>query len=115
MDAATLKEMARDCYGYGHWSAPYWFIGPEQGQGRIDLPRRFEVWKNLNKDGLCDCREFHKSIEPKWHRDNKPPLQKTWDKLIILLKAFKGERTDDQDARRGYQRGQLGMLTGETC
>ena len=116
MDNAALREMARDCYGYGRSGAPYWFIGPEQGQGRDDLCLRFEAWKKLDHDGLCDCREFHQCIgEPRFHRKKKPALQKTWDKLIVLLKAFKGERIDDQEARRRYQRDELGTLNGETC
>lgn len=118
-DAAWREEMARDCYGYGRWDAPYWFIGPEQGQGHDDLSKRFEVWKVLDKDGLCDCRAFHRIIEPKWHcetdRKNQPPLQRTWDKLIILLKAFDDDPSVDPDARRRYQRDELGMLNGKTC
>jgi hypothetical protein len=31
------EEMARECYGYGRWGAPYWFIGPEQGQGSWEI------------------------------------------------------------------------------
>jgi hypothetical protein len=116
MDDAALREMARDCYGYGRWSAPYWFIGPEQGQGRDDLCRRFEVWKKLNQDGLCDCREFHHGIdEVKWHRNTRPPLQRTWDKLIILLMTFKEQPTGKTEHRRAYQRNEWAMTHGETC
>jgi hypothetical protein len=41
-----FREMALGCYGYGRWGAPYWFIGPEQGQSRRendDLRPRLEV------------------------------------------------------------------------
>jgi hypothetical protein len=23
-----IRDMALRCFGYGRWSAPYWFIGP---------------------------------------------------------------------------------------
>jgi hypothetical protein len=44
-DTAWREEMARECYGYGRWAAPYWFIGPEQGQGHDDLRKRYHVWR----------------------------------------------------------------------
>jgi hypothetical protein len=54
-------EMARQCYGYGRWSAPYWFIGLEEGQDPIgkDLTLRLQAMRDLGKDGLSDCRTFH--------------------------------------------------------
>lgn len=111
-----MEEMALRYYGHGRWEAPYWFIGPEQGQGNERLECRIKAWIDLGAKELCDCRVFHERIcDDRWHRDNKPALQKTWDKLVILLKAFKGEQTDDQDARRTYQRDRLGTLNGETC
>ncbi len=107
--------MALRSYGYGRWDAPYWFIGPEQGQGDGSLECRLKAWTELGAGELCDCRQFHRRIEEqKWHRDHKPPLQRTWDKLIILLKAFKGEPSDSK-TRQTYQRDELGMLDGETC
>jgi hypothetical protein len=33
MDDGLELEMAQNCFGYGRWDAPYWFIGPEQGKG----------------------------------------------------------------------------------
>jgi hypothetical protein len=30
----SINGMALRSFGYGRWDAPYWFIGPEQGQGR---------------------------------------------------------------------------------
>ncbi|MBS1820899.1 MAG: hypothetical protein JST61_02800 [Acidobacteria bacterium] len=118
MDQAT-KEMARDCYGYGRWDAPFWFIGPEQGQGNPDdIPERYTAFSELNDEGLCDCREFHKTIEPKWHRET-PALQPTWRRLMLVLMACKGALTGDKDRDatilRNYQRDQWGTTSGETC
>lgn len=64
MDDA-VSEMARRCYGYGRWDAPYWFIGPEQGQSQDthdDLMSRVGAWLNFGGAELCDCQTFHEFI-----------------------------------------------------
>ena len=113
------KELASRCYGYGRWDAPYWFIGPEQGQARWendDLSARFEAFRKLSKDGLSDCRSFHNEIhETRWHRENPPAaLQPTWKFLILALKAFLQESIEEEGRRR-YQRHCWGSSEGETC
>ena len=118
MDSDGIREMARQFYGYGRWDAPYWFIGPEQGQGRDennDLKRRAEAWLHLGERELCDCREFHERIcQRKWHSE-KPQLQPTWRPLMLLLMAFLG-RSTDRESLRFYQRDRWGMVSeGETC
>ena len=50
------RQLALECYGYGRWEAPYWFIGPEQGQGKWEnsiLTERANAFRELNQDGLC--------------------------------------------------------------
>ena len=88
---ADVREMAMRSFGYGRWDAPYWFIGPEQAQGRSeenDLKQRVKAWSLFGKYELDDCRAFHAQIrESRWHR-NKPALQPTWRPLLILLMAF---------------------------
>ena len=118
MDDAELG-LASGCYGYGRWDAPYWFIGPEQGQAPCEnneLRARFEAFRKLGKDGLTDCRDFHAEIhETRWHRDSPPAaLQPTWKFLILLLNTFL-ERPADDTSRRVYQRQHWGSSTGETC
>lgn len=113
-----VRKMAHRFYGYGRWDAPFWFIGPEQGQGRDennDLMRRAEAWLHLGGSELCDCREFHNSIlQKKWHSE-KARLQPTWRRLILLLMAFL-ERPKDSESLRSYQRDRWGMVSGgETC
>jgi hypothetical protein len=64
-DSTEDLEMAHHSLGYGHWDAPYWFIGPEQGKGRKESPDntpRVEAWKRLGKPEVYDCREFHSLI-----------------------------------------------------
>ncbi len=114
---ADVREMATRSFGYGRWDAPYWFIGPEQGQGRVeenDLKQRVKAWSLFGKYELDDCRAFHAQIRAtRWHRD-KPALQPTWRPLMILLMAFLGKSTDNE-ALRTYQRDRWGSRSGETC
>jgi|SRR5271167_2587190 len=116
--ANAEEELAKGCYGYGSWKAPYWFIGPEQGQSAAeydDLKLRFEAFRKLGKDGLCDCGIFHDFIrETRWHRARKPALQPTWRRLVLLLLTFL-KQDSDNDSIRAYQRDQWGRLSGETC
>jgi hypothetical protein len=119
----AAHELAVECYGYGRWQAPYWFIGPEEGQGpseNNDLALRHKAFRKLGKDGLSDCRAFLAAIsQDKWHREDKTPLQSTWKKLMLVLLAYQGKLTGDKakdlQLRRAYQRDQLGNRTGETC
>lgn len=113
-----IREMALRSYGFGCWTAPYWFIGPEAGQSREehdDLTRRAEAWRSLGGCQLMDCREFHLRIgELGLHRE-KPRLQQTWRPLMLLLMTFLGEEPVTTDQLRNYQRDKWGALDGETC
>jgi phage-related protein len=48
---SPIEEMARGCYGYGRWDAPYWFIGLEEGMSGT-LGEQIEAWQQLGEDGL---------------------------------------------------------------
>lgn len=112
-----INEMAGGSYGYGRWEAPYWFIGPEQGQAREendDLAPRAEAWRRLGGGELIDCRTFHDQIgEKRWHRE-RPQLQPTWRPLILLLMTYLGRHTDNESLRT-YQRNEWATVNGETC
>jgi hypothetical protein len=116
-ERVNINRMARDCYGYGRWDAPYWFIGIGEGMGKNDsLEKRSAVWSRFKKDGLMDCRDFHLSIgETAWHRDKpRAKIQRTWGSLMLLLMTFL-EKTSDDENRRDYQRKHWGAANGETC
>src|SRR5579859_7409872 len=109
-----FSEMARQSFGYGRWDAPYWFIGPEQGQSSAendDLTHRFKAWRDLGSPELCDLEEFHRAInEHSWHRK----LQRTWRPLMLLLMTFLEKRAD-KGSLLSYQRDEWGRAIGETC
>ena len=110
----SFNEMARRCFGYGRWDAPYWFIGPEQGQGseeNDDLAHRFKAWCDLGSSELCDLEQFHRAInERRWERI----LQPTWRPLMLLLMTFL-EKPTDKESLLSYQRHKWGRTNGETC
>ena len=119
------RELAQHCYGYGRWDAPYWFIGLEEGQApseNNDFTRRAEAFRELNKDGLCDCPTFHQRIKvDRFHtvnpRTGKVDPQSTWNYLILLLMAFRGKPADTEHLG-DYQCNHWGTecpKTGETC
>jgi hypothetical protein len=106
-------EMAKGFFGFGRWDAPYWFIGLEQGGGGNE--KRSEIFRNLQNDGLCDCKRFHEGIEEfRWHRDGE--LQRTWKKLMLLLMPVIKRETNSY-ALLDYQSGQWGSRApdGQTC
>lgn len=112
-----IDQLAEHCYGYGHWNAPYWFIGLEEGKGpkeTADNLKRLEAWSKLQEEGLCDCAEFHYQIgERSWHGD-KARLQATWRPLILLLKTAHDEKIGREELLT-YQRTLWGSSTGDTC
>jgi hypothetical protein len=117
MDAKT--KAAEIWYGYGRWTAPFWFVGMEPGG--TDDHASYESWLRLGGGELIDCRAHHldsnehaPTVVTEWHRDHEPPTQPTWRKLIQLLLAYEGKPTD-MDAVREYQRAPWGSLDGETA
>ncbi len=102
IDANELRtEAARTWFGYGRWSAPYWFIGMEPGGD--DHPEIYTSWKRCGGGSLIDAK-LH---EDEWnalvaedlrtrHFAEVPKIQTgTWQPLIHLLLGFTGS---DEDA-----------------
>lgn len=117
VEAHDLYLIAREWFGYGRWSAPYWFIGPEPSMGRGDddsLNVRCRAWVELGRGELVDCIEHHRAFGVRrWHR-TRPATQPTWRQLIRLVLAYKAEPTE-LEAVREYQRTQWGTAQGEVC
>jgi hypothetical protein len=124
---------AQRWYGYGEWSAPYWFVGPEPGMKKVEcnnLRERCDAWLGLCKgrpqalvDSYAHHEAFHrleyftptiKMKRPVLGLTLRPPLQDTWRQLIRMLLAFEGERTDN-DMVGYYQSVKWGRKDAETC
>lgn len=129
----TQLLAAEQWYGYGLWDAPYWFVGPEPGMARSEgdnLATRCNAWATLCKGRpleLVDCIEHHRQFRhvkfftrsirmkhPVLDEVMRPPTQATWRRLITLLLAYLGERTD-VDIAAQYQCTEWGRLKGDTC
>jgi hypothetical protein len=109
----SIEEMARYCFGYGRWDAPYWFIGLEEGMsGKLD--ERIAAWQELGKEtGLSDCKQFHERIGVTEHHKDSVKPQATWRALILMLLAYKNLPNDEHNILE-YQRNTLGTCDGET-
>lgn len=92
-----------------------------------NLLARCQAWQMLGSPELLDCADHHRVFcHTKYHTRSsrmktpvagysmRPPTQTTWRRLIMLLLAFKGERTDN-DAVGHYQCEAWGSAKGETC
>ncbi len=118
MHSNSEIEMDRRFFGYGNWTAPYWFIGPEQGRGPGESEgheQRVEAWIASGRPELCDCRDYHEKIlAPQWHRQDAR-LQPTWKSLILCLLTVMNHQADNVHLRN-YQRSRWGMSDRpETC
>jgi len=109
----ATDRAAREWFGYGSWSAPFWFVGMEPGGEGDDASH--ESWQRLGGGELIDCKAHHLDCQfLKWHGGERPPTQPTWRRLMQLLLAYKGEDTA-LDAVARYQRDHFGAADGETA
>jgi hypothetical protein len=121
------QEMAKHCFGYGRWDAPFWFIGPEQGMSDDpeEMAFRCKAWWNGGRLELDDCIDFHRRLEnlrpPKrnkkgkriddWHGETPNP-QTTWSRLIQFLIGFGAQGVTSHIE---YQKHHWGTRAGQTC
>ncbi len=132
-DARITKAAAQKWYGYGgSRDTPYWFVGPEPGMAKAEgdnLIARCNAWARLCQRRpleLVDCIEHHKAFHHmKFFKRNirmkrpvldevmRPPTQATWRRLITLLLAYLGERTDT-DMVAQYQCTEWARSKGDT-
>ena len=114
-DART--EASRNWFGYGSWSAPYWFVGMEPGGA--DHPDLYTSWEACGSGSLIDAAQH----EDEWnklvpadlqmhHFDTKTVIQRgTWQPLIHIVLGFTGSNEDSHI----YQRDKLGRAGGKTA
>lgn len=102
---------AEQWFGYGRWSAPYWFVGMEPG-GEEDA-RVYETWHELGAPELLDFKAHSEKCEDMRWLVEHPPLQATWKQLIRMTFGYEGAPNDAEDVRR-YQRDRLGRSDADT-
>src|SRR5438132_787469 len=103
-------------YGYGCWSAPYWFIGLEEGgvDSLEAFRRRLSAWNDRGQPDLLDLHAFHRDIGLAQYASPDTPFQATWRPLIRVLFAAKGMVASKEELRK-YQGMELGRSSGETA
>src|SRR5689334_2433538 len=90
LDDALLSEYAEGFFGYGTYAAPYWFIGIEEGGATeiADVEGRLSIW-NTTRSEVWDIVPHHEAIGGSYWFSGRPPLQRTWNKLIRTLLSAK--------------------------
>jgi hypothetical protein len=119
LDDALLEEYLHTFYGYGHYAAPYWLVGMEEGgrDSEEEISCRLDIWMKRGRPELDDVLAFHQESGhhrlDRWFQPN-PPLQPTWKQLIRLLLCV-WKRVPGTETIRAYQGGSLGRKSGETA
>ena len=113
---SLLADYMGGFWGYGNLSGDYWFVGMEEGGGDSfeEVNQRISQWNKRGRNSFEDLYEYHKDINvPKWFQ-KKAPLQSTWNRLIRVMLATKGE-VPERELVRSYQLEKLGRSNGEVC
>lgn len=111
-----LLSFMQTFYGYGAWSAPWWFVGMEEGGGTTvgELNRRLNVWERRGRCDLEDLAEYHQEIGVAHYFGARPKLQRTWSSLIRAMLCARGLAPSREEVRR-YQAEELGRHSAESC
>ena len=99
--------------GFGDPSAPFWFIGLEQGGGEnlAELARRLDAWRDLGAGSFADLKEYCERIgEARWH-GRSARIQPTLGKLVRVVLASQGQPIDSDSVRR-HQAETFGRMAG---
>lgn len=102
---------AEKWFGYGRWSAPYWFVGMEPGGA--EEPLVYSTWHDSGAPELLDLLEHSTACHDTRLVVGEPPLQPTWKQLIRLVLGYEGKPAGNEDVRE-YQRDCLGRRAGQT-
>ena len=115
-DDELLHAFVSGFFGYGSFSAPYWFVGMEEGGGNTpeDIALRLRAWEARGKRALEDVVDYHLAIGVSKHFDERGVLQPTWNKLIRIQLAAIGESPTTERVR-AFQRTEWGKSNGNTC
>lgn len=113
---AHLASFIDTFWGYGSLSAPYWFVGMEEGGGDSwpVFCDGLERWRTSGTPAMARFRPDpeQRAADP-WFGD-RARIQPYWGKIIRLFLAAEGLPCD-ADAVRDYQIERLAAPDGDTC
>ena len=104
----NLEKYIDEFFGYGNINSNIWFIGYEEGSRSNsvkELKQRVNVWMKLDKEVLCDCKDFHLNLkmgneEPFTVGKNQPTWSRYIDILTLYSKNYKLNKTEKRDYLR---------------
>ncbi|MBN1883377.1 MAG: hypothetical protein JW885_14515 [Deltaproteobacteria bacterium] len=116
LDDILLARFIESFYGYGNYNSKFWFVGMEEGGGNSEseIQKRLNVWKTRGYAELEDVKEYHLELGIDRFFNDKPVLEKTWDKIILIILGIEGGSPSIEN-RKKYQKNVLGTKTGESC
>jgi hypothetical protein len=93
--SAEQVALAKGWFGFGSWTAPFWFVGMEPGGTHTDWAR---IWAEMDRPELVDCVWHCSEIgnASKYHGEK---IQMTWRGPLIAKLAFNGESYDTESVR----------------
>jgi len=116
LSSELLENRIATFVGYGNPSAPYWYIGLEEG-GTSDaafIEHRLGLWNQRGRLIFEDLKDYHINTDLRPFVGHQPKLQPTWKQLARITLAAKNHRLDNE-AIREYQGQRLGRHKGETA
>jgi hypothetical protein len=103
-------------FGYGTYSANYWFIGMEHGGGNTleEIQKRLLFWQYRGRNELEDMGTYHEQLGYPQYFTDPVKLQRTLAQLCRMVLSSKNESTDITNIKN-YQKEELGRISGSTC
>jgi hypothetical protein len=112
-----IRAYAANFLGYGTWTAPFWFVGMEEGGGQslTEFALRVQAWIDEGQPELLDLASHQKRISETASLSPAPSLQRTWGRLIRAFHVAHGVDDPSRETLRTYQQTRLGRSDGETA
>ena len=116
LDEALLESFMNGFYGYGTWSAKYWFVGMEEGGGSsiAEVAARLETWNHRGRPEVDDLFEFCKSTGIKQWFGPNAKRQATWAQLCRVALIANAQSVERENIIE-YQNTRLARREGETA
>ncbi len=116
LDDTLVTSFMSGFYGYGSYSADYWFVGMEEGgaDSAEEIVAHLEHWDRRGRNELEDLRDFQVTKGNVDYFTGTPKLQWTWAGLVRIVLGLEGAEASVAEVK-AYQASSLGRRQGRTC
>ena len=116
LDDTLVTSFLSGFYGYGSYSADYWFVGIEEGGAGSaeEIVTHLEHWVRRGRRELEDLRDFQVTKGNVDYFTGTPKLQWTWAGLVRIVLGLEGAEASVAEVK-AYQANNLGRQQGNTC